>query len=118
MEQDNRRRAQRLPVVAVASLQTCGSMNVNNQAFCTVQDLSKTGIGLETGQPPVEGQGVILRLALGDEIVEIKTRATRVTQKPGSHFYSLGLDWGTCSSEQLAFFERVLGATENPPARA
>ena len=109
MHQDERRRALRVRVVAVASLEACGSLNTNNQALCTVKDLSRTGIGLETGQPPIKGQGVLLRLSLDDEITEIKTRATRVNRKPGSHFYTLGLDWSTCSSEQLAFLDRVLG---------
>ena len=110
MDHDDRRRATRVSAVALASLETCGTLNSNNQALCAVKDLSKTGIGLETGQPPIKGQGVILRLSLGDEIIEIRTRATRVSRKPGSHFYQLGLDWSHCSEAELAFLDRVLGA--------
>lgn len=110
MDQDNRRRATRVRAVAVASLETCGTLNANDQALCTVKDLSRTGIGLETGQPPIKGQGVILRLSLDEEIVEIRTRATRVTRQPDSHFYTIGLDWSHCSESELAFLDRVLGA--------
>jgi c-di-GMP-binding flagellar brake protein YcgR len=115
MNQEDRRRSLRVRLVAVASLETCGSLNANNQALCTVRDISKHGIGLETGQPPVKGQGVVLRLSLEDEIIEIKTRATRVSKQPGSHFYSIGLDWSSCSEEELSFVDRFLGAMSGEP---
>ncbi|MFT4515588.1 MAG: c-di-GMP-binding flagellar brake protein YcgR [Planctomycetota bacterium] len=116
MDQEDRRRSTRVSAVAVASLEACGSLNANNQALCTVKDLSRTGIGLETGQPPIKGQGVILRLSLNDEIIEIRTRTTRVTRKPDSHFYQLGLDWSHCSEEELAFLDRVLGVMADAPS--
>lgn len=116
MHQDDRRRSTRVRAVAVASLETCGSLNANNQALCTVTDLSRTGIGLETGQPPIKGQGVILRLSLDGEIIEIRTRATRVRQLPDSHFYQLGLDWSHCSEEDLSFLDRVLGVLSDCPS--
>ena len=92
-------------------------MNNNDQAMASVRDLSRTGIGLETGQPPLKGQTVLLRLSLGDEIIELTTRATRVQQLKGSHFYHVGLDWSNCSDEQLAFLDDVLDAiTDNTAA--
>jgi c-di-GMP-binding flagellar brake protein YcgR len=109
MHQDDRRRSTRHRAVAVASQEACGSLNANNQALCTVTDLSRTGIGLETGQPPIKGQGVILRLSLDEEIIEIRARTTRVTRQLNSHFYQLGLDWSHCSEEELSFLDRVLG---------
>lgn len=109
MDQDDRRRSIRVHAVAVASLATRGLVNENEQALCTVRDLSRSGIGLETGQPPVIGQVVVLRLALDDNIHELQTRATRVKRKRDSHFYSIGLDWSGCSEEELSFLDEVLG---------
>ncbi|MFT7534819.1 MAG: c-di-GMP-binding flagellar brake protein YcgR [Hyphomicrobiaceae bacterium] len=116
MHQDDRRRSTRHRAVAVASLEACGSLNANNQALCTVTDLSRTGIGLETGQPPIKGQGVILRLSLDEEIIEIRARTTRVTRQLNSHFYQLGLDWSHCSEEELSFLDRVLGVMAESPS--
>tara|TARA_R110002072_G_scaffold269796_1_gene429073 strand:- start:5485 stop:5847 length:363 start_codon:yes stop_codon:yes gene_type:complete len=116
MDHDDRRRSTRVGAVAVASLVACGRINANDQALCTVRDLSRTGIGLETGQPPIAGQDVILRLSLDDEILEVRPRATRVNSKPGSHFYQLGLDWSHCTEAELAFLDRVLGVLGDSPS--
>jgi len=52
MSQDqDRRRNPRVRVAACATLQTKGVLNPNDQAFCSVRDVSQGGIGLETGQP-------------------------------------------------------------------
>ena len=116
MGQPNRRRAPRVPVVALASLEVRGSVNSNDQAMASVRDLSRTGIGLETGQPPLKGQTVLLRLSLGEEIVELTTRVTRVEQLEGSHFFHVGLDWSDCSEEQLAFLDSVLDSVNDKKA--
>lgn len=113
MGQQNRRRATRVAVVAVASLDARGSRHNNNQGMGSVRNLSRTGIGLETGQPPIKGQSVFLRLALGDEIIELATRATRVEQQGDSHFYHVGLDWSGCTAEELSFLDVVLGEMAN-----
>tara|TARA_R110002073_G_scaffold50853_3_gene134163 strand:- start:96 stop:452 length:357 start_codon:yes stop_codon:yes gene_type:complete len=115
MDHDNRRRSTRIGTVAVASLVACGKAYANDQALCTVRDISRTGIGLETGQPPIEGQDVMLRLSLDDEIIDIQPRTTRVERKPGSQFYQIGLDWSHCSETELAFLDRVLGAVAETP---
>ena len=94
-------------MAAVASLIARGSLNTNDQAMCCVRDLSRNGIGLETGQPPIVGQGVLLRLAIDDEIHELPTRARRVVRRRDSHFYEVGLDWSNCSQEQLEFLDKV-----------
>jgi c-di-GMP-binding flagellar brake protein YcgR len=115
MDQQNRRRAIRVNVVAIASLEVCGQINPNDQALCTVRNLSRTGIGLETGQPPLKGQIVMLRLVLEDQLIEINARATRVMRKPNSYFYEVGLDWSSCTAEELQFLDRVLGVLVDEP---
>jgi hypothetical protein len=115
MTADDRRRSARVRVAAVASMQTFGSMNANNQALGTVRDLSRTGIGLETGQPPMSGQCVTLRIAIDDQIHEIQTRATRVVRRGNSHFFEVGLDWAECSPEELAFLDGALAMLEDEP---
>ena len=59
--EDDRRRHPRVRIAACATLETRGVLNAGDQAFCTVQDVSQTGIGLNTGQPPMVGQRVRLR---------------------------------------------------------
>lgn len=114
----DRRRGPRVRVAAFATLETHGVLNAGNQALCSVRDVSKTGIGLETGQPPMVGQGVLLRLALDDEVREIRTLATRVHRRGQTNFYQVGLDWSACTSEQLAFLDKVLAAFESQPSKA
>ena len=90
------RRGERVKIAAIATLETTGRY-AGNQALCTVRDLSRTGIGLETGQPPMPGQVVRLRLALGNRTFVLRTLAMRVERRPGSNFYSVGLDWSKCA---------------------
>jgi hypothetical protein len=94
-------------IAACATLETGGVLNAGDQAFCTVQDVSQTGIGLNTGQPPMVGQKVRLRIAIDDEIHELRARTISVKRDQGS-FYRVGLDWTGCSPEQLAFLQRAL----------
>ncbi|MCK5942477.1 MAG: PilZ domain-containing protein [Planctomycetes bacterium] len=112
MNYDDRRRSARVRAVAMATLETQGVLNANDQALCTVHDLSRNGIGLETGQPPTKGQAVVVRLSLDDEIHELRARAARVSRCEGSHFYSIGLDWSECAPEDLTFLDRVLGVLD------
>lgn len=112
-----RRRGERVRVAAFATLETKGVLNASNQALCSVRDVSKSGIGLETGQPPMVGQGVLLRLALDDEIREIRTLATRVHRRGQSNFYEVGLDWSNCTTEQLQFLDKVLSAMAKQPTQ-
>lgn len=81
-----------------------------------VKNLSRTGICVETGQPPLTGERVMLRLAIDDEIHELKTTATRVTRRGNSNFYEVGLDWRTFSPEQTKFLDQLLEFLENPNA--
>ncbi len=115
LNDDERRRGPRIRVAATATLETGGVLNPNNQALCAVQDVSRSGIGLSTGQPPMRGQTVILRIALDDEIHELRTQATRVERKGTSNFYSVGLDWSSCSPDELSFLDRVLEVFEEQP---
>lgn len=96
-------------------MRTRGTLNASDQAIGTVRDLSRSGIGLETGQPPIPGQTVLLRIALDDEIHEMKTRATRVDQRGKSQFFTVGLDWSDCTDAQMKFLDRVLGIIEHEP---
>jgi hypothetical protein len=111
-----RRRGPRVKIAAFASLETCGRLNPNNQALCAVRDISRTGIGLETGQPPIPGQTVILRLAIDDRTHELLTQAIRVKRRGKGNFYQLGLDWSRCSPEQLAFLDELLQVVEQQRA--
>ncbi|MBL8754322.1 MAG: PilZ domain-containing protein [Planctomycetes bacterium] len=98
----------------MAAIETKGTLNANNQALGSVRNVSRTGIGLETGQPPMVGQGVVLRIAYGDDLHELKTRTTRVVPGKGN-FYEVGLDWTSCSGTELAFLDEVLRAVEKQP---
>jgi hypothetical protein len=112
----DRRRGLRVRVAAFATLETQGIMNANNQALCSVQDVSRTGIGLQTGQPPLVGQGVLLRLDLEGTVHELRTIATRVRRRGKTNFYDVGLDWSNCSAEQLEFLGKVLKVIEQQPS--
>lgn len=111
----NRRRSPRVRVAAVAALETSGVLNPNDQALCSVRDVSRSGIGLQTGQPPLRGQQVLLRVALDEEIQTLVTTATRVQRCGTTNFYDVGLDWSHCTAEQLAFLDRVLEVVETQP---
>lgn len=102
-------------VAAVASLETVGALNANDQGFSVVKNVSRTGIGLETGQPPIRGQMVVLRLALGDQTHQLRTRAMRVKRRGTSNFYEVGLDWSSCTPEQMLFLDEILKAVESQP---
>lgn len=112
---DDRRRSPRVRVAAIATLETTGVLNPNDQALCAVRDVSRCGIGLQTGQPPMRGQKVHLRVALDDEVHEMVTIATRVNRCGAGNFYDVGLDWSSCTQEQLAFLDRVLQVIETQP---
>lgn len=105
-------RAPRVSIAAIAALETFGQLNANNQALGSVRNVSRTGIGLETGQPPLCGQSVFLRISLDDEIHKVTARTTRVDRQGDSNFYVVGLDWSDCQTDQLAFLERVFEAAE------
>lgn len=107
-----RRRSPRVRVAACATLETKGVLNAGDQAFCSVRDVSQVGIGLETGQPPMAGQGVILRVAMDDTVHELRTLATRVERRGDSNFYEVGLDWSNCTPEQLEFLREVLSVID------
>jgi hypothetical protein len=111
----DRRRAVRVRVAAVASLETRDWRYANDQAFAVVKNVSRTGIGLETGQPPIVGQRVLLRLAIGERTHEIETITTRVVRRGQSNFYLVGLDWSDASPQQLEFLDAVLRLMENQP---
>jgi PilZ domain-containing protein len=91
---------------AFAALETSGK-HANDQAFCAVRDVSRHGIGMHTGQPPFVGQEVRLRLAIGEDIHTITTRATRVTKRK-EDFFEVGLDWSRCTPADLSFLRTFL----------
>lgn len=114
---EDRRRATRVRLVALATLETTDPRHACNQAVSTVRDISRVGIGIETGQPPMPGQSVLLRVLLDDRVHELRTRATRVTRRGDSNYYEIGLDWHACTPEQLAFLDEVLGVFGSRAAR-
>ena len=74
----------------------------NDQSFACVADVSRVGIAVRTGQPPLPGQQVAVRIALGEEIHEVITAVTRIAQR-GTDLFEVGLDWSRCPPETLAF---------------
>lgn len=114
MLENDLRRNSRLRIAAMAAMQTKGKLNPNDQALGSVVDVSRSGIGLETGQPPMVGQQVFLRIALDDEIHEVRARTTRVDRLRGQCFFMVGLDWSDCSELELRFLDRVFEAAKTP----
>jgi hypothetical protein len=104
----DRRKTERRQVQAYAALETIGRFP-NDQAFSAVFDVSRSGIGVKTGQPPTNGQTVYLRLAMGETIHTLRTTATRVQKREGC-WYDVGLDWSNCKKEELAFLDEFLAA--------
>ena len=98
----------RQQLTALAALET-KDQSANNQALCAVVDVSQSGIGLRTGQPPAIGQHVVLRLAIEEEIHTIHAVVCRV-EKRGPSVFDVGLDWSECSPEQRKFLDRYLVA--------
>jgi hypothetical protein len=92
-----------------------GTRNANNQGLGVVRNVSRTGIGIETGQPPLRGQMVILRLAIDDVTHELRTHAVRVQRRGAGNFYEVGLDWTSCTPEQLSFLDKILQLVETQP---
>lgn len=109
---DDRRRHPRKEVAASAALETRGKLAPSDQALCSVRNVSRSGIGVETGQPPMVGQQVFLRIALDGEIHELTTRATRIVRVDDTNFYEVGLDWNDCTSDQIEFLDRVFDVVE------
>jgi hypothetical protein len=101
------RRSSRVTVAATAALRTTGQ-DANDQALCSVRDISRHGASVETGQPPNWGELVIVRLALGDEIRELRARVIRVQRRGATHFHEVALDWRECSDDDFMFLDDVL----------
>jgi hypothetical protein len=106
MTRIDRRSSPRVRLQAFAALQSSGK-HANDQAFCAVRDVSRHGIGMHTGQPPLVGQEVRLRLAIGEDIHTIVTRTTRVTKRKDD-FFEVGLDWSQCTPADLSFLRTFL----------
>lgn len=107
MLENDLRRHPRLRIAALAAMRTGGLLNPTDQALGSVVDVSRSGIGLQTGQPPMVGQAVHLRISLDDEIHEVFARATRVERDQGANFYRVGLDWNVGSEAELKFLDEV-----------
>ncbi len=108
-----RRKTTRQRLQAFAALET-KDRHPNDQAFSAVIDVSRSGIGLRTGQPPLKGQTVHVRLAIGEEIHTIAAKATRIQQRD-PYAFSVGLDWSACTDEQIAFLDDYLAALSTAP---
>lgn len=98
----------------MATMETQGGRATSNQGLGAVKNLSRTGICLETGQPPRTGDRVLLRLAIDDQIHEMPTLVTRASRRGTTNFYEVGLDWRLCTPEQLAFLDDLLHFLESP----
>lgn len=100
------RRSQRIPIAATAALRTSGE-DANDQALCSVLDLSRHGAGVETGQPPNWGDLVTVRLAVGDTIRELRARVIRVQRRGTTNFHRVALDWRELTEDDIAFLDQV-----------
>lgn len=105
----SRRQAVRVPLQTCATIETTDVLTRNNQAFTVVLDVSRSGIGLRTTQPPTKGENVILRIGLGEEILRLHATVRRVTQlaKGG---YDVGFEWQGCSGNDLSFLDQFIAA--------
>ena len=93
---------------AYIALQSLGRHG-NDQGFGLVTDVSRTGIGLRTGQAPIRGQKVALRLSIDDEIRSLPASVIRVQpRKTSKDHYDVGLDWSECSEDEIDFLHRYL----------
>lgn len=110
----DRRRSERSPLATFAALAT-GDTSPNDQAFSVAVDVSRSGIGVRTGQPPAVGQTVVLRLAFGESIHTLTATAMRVEERARNHF-DVGLDWAGCTEEQLRCLDAYLAAVAGSPA--
>ncbi len=108
---DERRRHPRQPFDASGSLETHGAYDLS-RAECSVLNVSRSGIGVETEQPPSCGQEVLLRIEFDGEVHECKTRATRIERAEGSSLYHVGLDWSECTPVQIELLDRVFAVIE------
>jgi len=106
-----RRRHPRQPFDASGSMETQGAYDLSRTS-CSVLNVSRSGIGVETDQPPSCGQEVLLRIEFDGEVHECKTTATRIVRVEGSSLYQVGLDWSECSQEQVELLDRVFAVIE------
>lgn len=105
----SRRRAVRVPLQTFATIETTDILTRNNQAFTVVVDVSRSGICLRTVQPPQEGENVILRIGIGEEIERLHATVRRVTQLTRGG-YDVGLEWQSCSGNDLSFLDQFIAA--------
>jgi hypothetical protein len=110
MTKTDNRKHPRVRIEALAALKSHGRHGCD-QAFTAVTDISRSGIGLRTGQPPAVGQSATLRLALGEEIHVLNSTVTRVESR-GNGVFTVGLDWTTNTSEDNAFLQQFFAAVE------
>ena len=116
MSNQDRRRSSRSRFAATAALFVHGRLLPNDQALCSVLNISRHGVGLETGQPPREGQHVLVRLAVGDEIHELQATTQRVEPiENRPNFYEVGLEWSQCSPKELEFLNRFVEKFDASP---
>jgi hypothetical protein len=104
---DNRKHP-RMRIEALAALKSHGRQGCD-QAFSAVVDISRSGIGVRTGQPPAIGQAVTVRLALGERIHVLNSAVTRVVPR-GNGTFTVGLDWHVNTPEDMEFLEQFFRA--------
>lgn len=111
----SRRQSARVPMHTFATIETTDILTRNNQAFTVVLDVSRTGIGVRTAQPPTEGENVILRIGVGEEIKRMNAIVRRVTPLDRGG-YDVGLEWQGCTQEDLVFLDEFTTAVGSRPA--
>ncbi len=109
-DSNERRRSPRVRAETYASLEVEG-LNANDQGFGIVVDVSTSGIRVRTPQPPHNGQRVIVRVAVGEELYRVRAHVARVT-KTSDGTYDVGLAYSTLDRLKVQFLEAFF--QENP----
>lgn len=110
---EQERESLREPIEAfatVSSLPQPGVAGHDQAAFCVVVDVSRTGIRLRTPQPPIEGQSVIVTVALGEEVHAIDAQVAWVAGLSAG--FDVGLEFMLHPGPVSDFLEAVKATLE------
>ena len=79
-----------------------------DQAFAIVQDISATGIGLLTPQPPEPGTKVRVRAAVGETMFDLEMNVARVETPEQGHEAIVGLQFTPNCPDRKRFLRTFL----------
>lgn len=79
-----------------------------DQAFAIIKDISATGIGLLTPQPPGVGSEVRVRAAIGESMFDLPMHVARVDPSSDGHQAVVGLEFHPECSQRKRFLRTFL----------